>query len=52
MSELNSIYNGIDATIREMIEEYENQEVYTARDGYRIEGAVKALERLLKTLNQ
>lgn len=52
MSELNGIYNGIDTTIRELIEEYENQEVYATRDGCRNEGAVTALERLLKILNQ
>ena len=52
MSEANEMYEGIEATILEMIGEYENLKTYTDEDEYKRIGAISALETLLEKLNE
>ena len=51
-SQADEMYEGIEATIHELIKEYENQKSYTDCEEYRREGAISALEKLLTILNE
>lgn len=51
MSEANEMYEGIESVILDMLENYKMQESYTNPEWYRREGAIEALENLLKRLN-
>lgn len=52
MSEAYEMYEEIEATIQDLLSEYENKETYTDCEQFRKEGAISALENLLETLNE
>lgn len=52
MSEADEMYEGIESVIEDLIKEYENKKTYTDCEEHRKEGAIEALENLLKILNE
>ena len=52
MSEGYEMYEGVESTIDDLLQYYNNLEPCTDYEQYRKEGAVGALERLLEILNE
>lgn len=52
MSEAYEMYESIEDTIKDLIQEYQNLEAYTDCEEYRRQGAISALERLLYVFNE
>lgn len=48
----NEMYEGIEAVIYELIDEYNNKPEYYESDGWVNTGAIMALEELLRRLNE
>lgn len=51
MSEVDEVYEGIESVIQDLIEEYENRYEYYEYESHWNNGAVEALEELLRRLN-
>ena len=52
MSEAMEMYDGLEYSVKELLAYYNNLETYTDCEEYRREGAIDALERLLKMWNE
>lgn len=52
MSEGDEMYEGIESTIDDLLQYYNNMETYTECEQYRKEGAIGALEQLMEILNE
>lgn len=52
MSQEDEMFEWLEQDVKDLLEEYENQETYTSCEEYRRQGAVAALERLLEMWNE